>query len=91
MSKLITYLIIYLIRFYKYFFSPIMGNKCRYLPTCSDYFIEALKVHGLLKGSYFGFKRIGSCHPVKLLGGSSGLDFVPNKKISLKGKNLNGK
>ncbi|MFL2889923.1 MAG: membrane protein insertion efficiency factor YidD [Pelagibacteraceae bacterium] len=91
MSNLITYFIIYLIRFYKYFFSPILGNKCRYLPTCSDYFIEALKIHGILKGSLLGFKRIGRCHPVKLLGGGSGLDIVPNKKICLKGKNLNGK
>ena len=60
--------------------SPILGNKCRYLPTCSEYYIESLKVHGLIKGSYLGFKRIMSCHPFKILGGGSGLNFVPKKK-----------
>ena len=64
--------------------SPILGNKCRYLPTCSEYYIESLKVHGLIKGSYLGFKRIMSCHPFKILGGGSGLNFVPKKKIKEK-------
>jgi hypothetical protein len=49
--------------------------------------VESLNIHGAIKGSYVGFKRILRCHPVKLLGGGSGLDFVPNKKISLKDKN----
>jgi|TARA_B110000438_G_C15589994_1_gene553409 putative membrane protein insertion efficiency factor len=67
--------------------SPMMGGRCRYLPTCSDYFIDSLRIHGFIKGSYLGIKRISSCHPIKFLGGNSGLDFVPNKKISPKGKN----
>ena len=80
MNKLLISLNIGIIKFYKYLFSPILGNKCRYLPTCSEYYIESLEVHGLRKGSYLGIKRIISCHPFKILGGGSGLDLVPNKK-----------
>ena len=85
MSKIIIFISINIIKFYKFFVSPILGNKCRYLPSCSDYFIDSLKIHGLIKGVFLGFKRIMRCHPIKLLGGGSGLDFVPAKKIS-KGK-----
>tara|TARA_B100000700_G_C14769577_1_gene726089 strand:- start:120 stop:308 length:189 start_codon:yes stop_codon:yes gene_type:complete len=55
-------------------------NRCRYLPSCSEYFIESLRVHGILKGINLGVKRILRCHPIKILGGGSGLDFVPKKK-----------
>tara|TARA_B100001093_G_scaffold415076_2_gene405371 strand:+ start:147 stop:410 length:264 start_codon:yes stop_codon:yes gene_type:complete len=87
MSKLIIFSIICLIQFYKYLISPLLGSKCRYLPTCSEYFVDALKEYGLIKGLKFGFKRIFSCHPIVFLGGGSGLDLLPKKKIDLKGKN----
>ena len=74
MTKVIIFLNIYIIKFYQYFISPLLGNKCRYLPTCSEYYIESLKTHGLIKGSVMGIKRIFSCHPFKILGGGSGLD-----------------
>ena len=89
MNKLIVSLKIYIIKFYQYFISPLLGNRCRYLPTCSEYYIESLKTHGLIKGSFMGIKRIFSCHPLKILGGGSGLDLVPNKKDLTKEK-LNG-
>ena len=82
MSKLI----ILIIKFYRYFISPILGNRCRYLQTCSEYFIEAVNIHGAAKGSYLGSKRILSCHPIKFLGGGRGIDFVPLKKKIKKGK-----
>jgi hypothetical protein len=81
MIKLLISLYICIIKFYQYLVSPILGNKCRYLPTCSEYYIESLKTHGLFRGSYLGIKRIFSCHPFKFLGGGSGLNFVPKKKI----------
>ena len=87
MYKFLISLNISLIRLYQYLLSPFFGNKCRYLPTCSEYYIESLKVHGLIKGSYLGVKRIFSCHPFKLLGGGSGLNFVPKKSNKEK---LNG-
>ena len=80
MSKIIIFFIINLIKLYKFLISPIFANRCRYLPTCSDYFIESIKIHGVTKGAYLGFKRIFRCHPVKILGGGSGLDLVPEKK-----------
>ena len=75
-----TKILIFIIEFYKYFISPLLGNRCRFLPTCSDYFIEALKNQGLIIGIKLGFKRILKCHPFKKLGGSHGLDFVPIPK-----------
>ncbi len=89
MSKLIIYLNIFIIKFYQYFISPLLGNRCRYLPTCSEYYIESLKTYGFLKGSFLGIKRIFSCHPFKILGGGEGLDTVQDKKNLTKGK-LNG-
>ena len=80
MSKLI----ILLIKFYKYFFSPLLGYRCRYINTCSDYYIEALNLYGVIKGTYLGFKRILSCHPVKFLGGGNGLENLPEKKFEEK-------
>ena len=89
MTKLIILLNIYIIKFYQYFISPLLGSRCRYLPTCSEYYIDSLRVHGLIKGSILGVKRIFSCHPFKILGGGQGLDVVPNKKNLTKEK-LNG-
>ena len=78
--KIFTKIIIKIIKFYQYLISPLLVNNCRYLPTCSEYFIESLELHGPLKGTYLGFKRIAKCHPVKILGGNSGIDLVPKKK-----------
>ena len=86
MSKLLISFNILLIKSYQFIISPIFANKCRYFPTCSQYYIDALKTHGFVKGTYLGFKRILSCHPIKILGGGSGLDFVPNKKSLTKEK-----
>ena len=82
-------ILVFIIKSYQYLISPFLGNKCRFLPTCSEYYIDSLKVHGLIKGSILGIKRIFSCHPFKILGGGDGLDVVPNKKDLTKEK-LNG-
>ena len=55
--------IIGLINFYKYLISPLLGNNCRFLPTCSEYTKEAIIKFGLIKGTSLGFKRIIKCHP----------------------------
>ena len=72
-----------IIKGYQFLISPLLGNNCRYLPTCSEYFIEALKTFGFIKGSFMSLKRILSCHPIKFLGGSEGFDPV-NKKLKVK-------
>ncbi len=89
MTKLLIKFKINLIKMYRYIFSPLLGNNCRYITSCSEFYIESLKKYGLLKGSYMGIKRILSCHPIKFLGGGSSLDFVPEKN-KLKRENLNG-
>ncbi len=62
-----------LIRLYQVTLSPYMGRQCRYTPTCSNYALEALQKHGLLKGGWLAFKRILRCAPW----GGSGYDPVP--------------
>ena len=84
-----TKILIFIIKIYQYFISPLLGNRCRFLPTCSEYFVEALSARGLIEGLKLGFKRIFRCHPFRILGGSHGVDFVPipkntNRKERLK-------
>jgi len=81
--NILTYILIKLIKGYKFLISPLLGNSCRYLPTCSDYTIETLKSFGFFKGLYLSFKRILSCHPIKFLGGGEGFDPV-NKDMKAK-------
>ena len=81
--NILTYILIKLIKSYKYILSPLLGHSCRYLPTCSEYSIEALKTYGLVKGLGFSIKRILSCHPIKFLGGGEGFDPV-NKDMKAK-------
>ena len=83
-----TRILIFIIKFYKYFISPLLGSRCRFAPTCSEYFIEALNIHGLAKGLGLGIKRILKCHPFKKLGGAHGVDFVPMPKNISKQKKL---
>jgi putative membrane protein insertion efficiency factor len=62
-----------LVRLYQLTLSGFIGNSCRHLPTCSEYAYEAIARHGLLRGSWLGFKRVLRCGPF----GSSGFDPVP--------------
>ena len=71
---------IFLIVLYQRLISPYFPSSCRFMPTCSEYAKEAIEEHGLIKGVYLGIKRITKCHPVKILGGNSGIDLVPKKK-----------
>ena len=81
--KILTTILIKIIKVYQFLISPVIGKSCRYLPTCSEYSIEALKTFGLFKGLYVSIKRILSCHPIKILGGGEGFDPL-NKKIKTK-------
>ena len=62
-----------MIRLYQRFLSPLLGDNCRYTPTCSEYMIEAIRIHGPLKGLWLGFCRILRCNPF----GGWGYDPVP--------------
>ena len=78
-----TKILIKFIKGYKFIISPLIGQSCRYLPTCSEYSIEALIKFGLTKGTFVSFKRILSCHPIKFLGGGEGFDPV-KKEMKVK-------
>ena len=67
--------LIKIIKFYQRFLSPMLGQNCRFHPTCSQYALEALKVHGTYRGSILAVKRIIRCHPW----GGSGIDNVPGE------------
>jgi len=62
-----------IIKIYQKFISPVLLPSCRFSPTCSQYSIESLNKHGLLKGLWLSLKRISKCHPF----GGSGYDPVP--------------
>ncbi len=79
MMNIIKLALIRLIKIYQLVISPYMGNNCRYLPTCSEYFIDCVNEYGILKGVIRGIKRIFSCHPIKILGGGEGFDPVKKK------------
>lgn len=73
LRSLTIWLPVKLIRLYQITLSPYMGRQCRYTPTCSNYALEALQKHGLLRGSWLAFRRILRCAPW----GGSGYDPVP--------------
>ncbi len=74
-----SFLLIIPVKLYQYLISPILPGTCRYTPTCSQYAIEALKIHGPVKGLIMGTRRILSCHPW----GGHGYDPVPPKGTPL--------
>ena len=61
--KIVTYLLIGIIKLYKLFISPLFPGSCKFSPTCSSYFIDSLKAHGLIKGTYKSILRILRCNP----------------------------
>ena len=81
--NIFTIILIKLIKGYKYLVSPLFGHSCRYLPTCSQYSIDALIEFGFFKGLFMSIKRILSCHPIKFLGGGEGFDPV-KKEMKVK-------
>jgi putative membrane protein insertion efficiency factor len=72
------WLIIQLIRGYRFLLSPWLGNHCRFYPTCSSYAITAVERHGALRGSAMGLARLLRCHPWQ----EGGVDPVPEKECT---------
>ena len=66
-------LLVWFLRSYQLLLSPLMGQKCRFYPTCSNYAIEALRVHGAARGSLLAARRVCRCHPWN----PGGVDLVP--------------
>ena len=63
LNRYLSKLLIYLVRFYQKYISPLKGPTCRFYPTCSQYSIEAIKKYGALKGIYLTMRRLLKCHP----------------------------
>ncbi|BAN24659.1 putative membrane protein insertion efficiency factor [Caballeronia insecticola] len=75
-AKLMQTALIALLRFYKVAVSPLLGNRCRFYPSCSDYAREAIQYHGAAHGTYLAAKRLCRCHPFS----AGGVDLVPPPK-----------
>ena len=73
--SLIAYLLLGLVHFYRYVISPLLGPRCRFYPTCSQYALDAIRIHGAIKGSWLTAKRLSRCHPLN----EGGDDPVPPK------------
>ena len=73
MFKFRNFIFIIPIKLYQILLSPLLGQSCRYHPTCSQYAVEAIEKYGPIKGMWLGIKRIARCHPW----GGSGHDPVP--------------
>ena len=82
MRKIAVALLSAPIRAYRAAISPLMPHVCRFTPSCSVYALEALKLHGPVKGLWLTVTRLARCHPIAWLGGSSGFDPVPLSKTS---------
>ena len=65
------------IHLYRMLISPLFAPVCRFEPTCSEYALDALHIHGPIKGIALTARRLSRCHPFTWLGGSSGFDPVP--------------
>ena len=66
-------LLVWLLRGYQLLVSPMLGQNCRFYPSCSHYAVEALQVHGTVRGSWLALRRLGRCHPWN----GGGVDPVP--------------
>ena len=77
LTSFMTRLLTGLLRGYQLVLSPLLGPRCRFYPSCSSYGLEAIKVHGPLKGCWLTARRLSRCHP---LGGPGGVDPVPPRK-----------
>ncbi len=67
------YVLIGLLRLYRFAISPLYGQVCRYHPSCSAYALEAVTLHGSIKGSWYAVRRLARCHPWA----AGGFDPVP--------------
>jgi uncharacterized protein len=64
-----------LLRLYKVAFSPLFAGSCRFLPSCSEYAADAVRIHGVFRGVFLSIGRLSRCHPL----GSHGVDPVPGR------------
>ena len=76
-ERLFSNFLLGVIKLYRYVISPFLGNRCRFHPSCSEYAVEAIQIHGPFKGFLLGIWRILRCAPW----GKGGFDPVPKKEF----------
>lgn len=75
-NRMLTNMIVSIFKMYQFAISPLLGNRCRFYPSCSQYAIQAIQSHGILLGSYFVVLRILRCNPLCI----GGYDPIPERK-----------
>ncbi len=68
--------LVWVIRAYQYSISPLIGPSCRFFPSCSEYAVEAVSRHGVVRGGWLALRRVGRCHPWH----PGGFDPVPESR-----------
>ncbi len=76
-SHYLSFVPLIIIKGYRYFISPLLGNNCRFYPSCSHYAEEAYQRFGLIKGTWLSIRRLLKCHPWN----KGGIDLVPTDSI----------
>ena len=71
------------IHLYRLAIAPFLAPACRYHPSCSAYALEALELHGPVRGLYLAVRRLLRCHPIRFLGGGEGFDPVPPRRNAI--------
>jgi putative membrane protein insertion efficiency factor len=85
LKRILIIIMIIPVKIYQLMISPLMPASCRHIPTCSQYAIDAIKIHGVFAGTWLAVKRVLRCHPW----GTHGYDPVPPKKIKTNKANTN--
>lgn len=85
MSRIARFFIIFLIHVYQGMIRPFLVGQCKFHPTCSEYAIEAVGKHGVLRGGLLAVRRLLRCHPFK----RGGIDLVPDGVHEVERRNLN--
>ena len=70
----LEYLVVFFIRAYQLFLSPLLAPSCRFMPSCSNYALLSIKKHGVVRGLFYSFRRVFKCHPFY---NNAGYDPVP--------------
>lgn len=73
LKRFVVALVLAPVKLYQRFISPLLSPRCRYYPTCSNYFVEAVQVHGAVKGTLLGIGRLARCNPWTL----GGVNHIP--------------